>query len=193
MKSSIYIFRPLIFGVVCACIAWYAGTYFESNTKVPNHDHYINCLNDRIQQAQERTNNPNEEMYKLGYLLYKRRWFNEADPILRFVAKQSGDDARWFDWKYAAKALLLSDDFQSFYESEVAGSNLYYPTDIEDEKLFDKESVRRKYGKPSEITADETSAEITVEKWIYFNEARSVAMEFEFQNGRLTKMIPGGG
>ncbi len=180
-----------MFGLLSACIGWYAGTFFESSAKLPCYENSVAFLNYEITEFRVRSSSPHKELYKLGYILYDNGWYNASDEILRFTAAMSEKDLKWLDWELGAKGILMQDDFQAFYESGGGISNTFYLHDIDDKQLFDKESVRRKYGKPTKVNKPTES--LKHEKWLYCDEDGNVAMEFEFQNARLIKMIPDGG
>ena len=164
-------------------IGWYAEKRFELKLRRDAYNYHIRLLVDTKRRLLERKSIP-EEMYSTGFLLYSQGWYSEADQILRFVATRSNEDEEWSGWKQRAQDVLLQDDFQARYEEGVV-SNTFNISNFLDHHLFDKESVRRKYGRPDKvvkITSD-------VDDWFYyFDDGQTGRFNFR-RNDLVTYLI----
>lgn len=125
-----------------------------------------------------------EELLKLGVLLMLKGQYNEADQILRYIIKRPYDN-EWFESITLARAILISDAFYSYYTYGPPISNTFSITEIPNISLYDKESVKRKYGVPNIIESN-TDGE---EKWIYTNDPQCGQMEMTFYRKVLRQYV----
>lgn len=186
MKTSIVNYKILFYNLLIIVIAWQGVLLFKAKPRLPWQK--VKTLEQIIAEEADKKNIP-EEMYKIGYLLYIKGQYNEADLILRCIATKSSKESEWLDWKMNAQHILLSDNLQSFYtnRSEVVST---YSITSEDGQFFDKETVRKKYGKPSEIT--KLTNGLYDEQWIY-RQGNNNTMTCIFRKNELMKLIiPGG-
>ncbi len=176
-RLVLYISSLLIFAGLCVAIGWYAEDRFELHLKQDLYDHQIELLTDMKKTLLARKSIP-EEMYHTGVLLHSQGWYSEADQLLRFLGTSNNEDEEWSLWKQRAQDVLLQDDFQSRY-IEGGVNNTFNITNFVD-NLFDKESVRRKYGRPCEIIQIASDTE----EWFYhFKDGQTG--RFNFWCGKL--------
>lgn len=182
-RRIILISSTLLFGALCALIAWYATKRIELKVKWDAHSRLVGFLEDHEKVLLDKKMVP-EEMYEVGRVLYQNAWYNEADQILRFVVMASEKD-EWSEWGIRARNVLLSDDFQAFYESGVAVSNTL-STELTIDVLFGKGSVVRKYGQPDEVIKNKDYPHS--ERWLY-GLSEDHTIRFDFIDNRTYGMI----
>ncbi|MBI2441627.1 MAG: hypothetical protein HYV35_09665 [Lentisphaerae bacterium] len=186
MKALTANYKILFYSLLTIVIAWQGVPLFKVKPRLPWHK--AKTLEQIIAEEAHNKNTP-EEMFKLGYLLYIKGQYHDADLILRCIATKSSKESAWLNWKIRAQQILLSDNLQSFYtnRSEVVGT---YSITSEDRQLFDKETVITKYGQPNEII--KLTNGLYDEKWIY-RHGDSIVMTCIFGKNELMHLIiPGG-